>query len=579
MPGQVLTAFSHLPVMIVFRNLFLYVFCLVLVACVSVVLLVPESLLPAKCGLEVPNRLRVALSLGADPARGDAGKELLRHAATIGNEEVVRLLLLHGVKPQNFSSYTEEDTFLKDVISSGGDMAMVRLLVENGASIPLINGVNEPYWGEIPIEMLEYLLMRGMSPAEDGGELSVQSISRALLKCYEGRVPELLDFLKQKAVSPKFRVNMLRTAVAVNKPAVVRALLQEGVTLVEADVQAGDILHAGCGEKRKDISELVQVLKENGFSLNQEFEDNETLLEMAFTTVHRDVYRVLVAAGADEAALRRKVGEAVYLAQFGTPEEVVAALPAATEEQQKKALHTALDCSRADVAHALLDAGVPMGRVKPSSVAFDTALLRRVLNGAAEKTPEWRCDIAGAFLQADEEAYPMLLEAYGDINDKLSDDVFYDSLLESALMVNNVRLVRFLLKNGASMMPEAVFSCCSVESLEALLEAGLDINIRDELGETLLMRAVFADEADFAAELLKRGVDINARNKEGETALHIAVMHGDAPEHGDYPDMMQMLLKAGADASICNAEGQTAEDLAIEYARRRVLRVLREHRK
>lgn len=220
-----------------------------------------------------------------------------------------------------------------------------------------------------------------------------------------------------------------------------------------------------------------------------------------------------------------------------------------------------------------------MGRVKPSSVAFDTALLRRVLNGAAEKSPEWRRDIAGAFLQADEEAYPMLLEAYGDINAKLSDDVFYDSLLESALMVNNARLVRFLLKNGASMVPEAVFSCCSVESLEALLEAGLDINIRDELGETLLMRAVFADEADFAAELLKRGVDINARNKEGETALHIAVMHGDAPEYGDYPDMMQMLLKAGADASICNAEGQTAEDLAIEYARRRVLRVLREHRK
>lgn len=559
--------------MLAVRNVFLYVFCLLLAACVSVVLLVPELLLPAKCGLEMPNRLRIALSLGADPTRGDAGKELLRHAANIGNKEVVRLLLLHGVKPQYFSIGEQEDTFLKDVIRSGGNMAMVRLLVENGASIPLLNGVNEPFWGEIPCEMLEYLLTRGMSPTEDGGEYSMQSISRALLKCYEGRVTELLDFLKQKTVSPKFRVEMLRTAVSVNKPSVVRALLQDGVTLAEAGVQAGDILHAGCGEKKKDISELVEVLKETGFSLNQEFEDKETLLEMAFTTVHRDVYRVLVAAGADEAALRRKVGEAVYLAQFGTPEEVLAALPTATEEQREKALHTALDCCRADVARALLDAGVPLSRVKPSSVAFDTALLRRVLNGATDRIPEWRRDIADAFLQADKEAYPMLLEAYGNINDKLSDDGFYDSLLDFALMADNAPLVRFLLKNGASMVPEAVFSCCSVENLEALLEAGLDINIRNEMGETLLMHAVFADEADFAAELLKRGVDINARNTEGETALHIAVLHGDTP------GILQMLLEAGADASICNAEGQTAEDMAIEYARGRVLPVLREHRK
>ncbi len=559
--------------MLVLRNLFLYVFCLLLAVCVSVVLLTPECLLPAMCGLEVPNRLRVALFLGADPTRGVAGKELLRHAAHIGNEEVVRLLLLRGVKPQNFSRYAEEDSFLKDVIRSGGDMAMVRLLVENGASMPLINGVNEPYWGEIPGEMLEYLLVRGMSPAGDGGELSMQSISQTLLKCYEGRETELLDFLKQKTISPKFRVNMLRTAVSFNKPSVVRTLLQDGVTLAEADVQASDILHAGCGEKKKDISELIQVLKENGFPLNQKFADGETLLELAFTTVHRDVYRVLVAAGADEAALRRKVGEAVYLAQFGTPEEATAALSAATEEQREKALHTALDCCRADVAHALLDAGVPLSRVKPSSAAFDTALLRRVLNGTTDKTPEWHRDIARAFLGADKEAYPLLLGAYGDINADPLDDESYDSLLKSALMDNNAELVRFLLKNGASMVSEAVFSCYSVESLKALLEAGLDINIRDGMGETLLMHAVFADDADFAAELLKRGVDINARNTEGETALHIAVLCGDEP------DILQMLLKAGADASICNAEGQTAEDLAIEYARGRVLLVLQEYRK
>lgn len=140
-------------------------------------------------------------------------------------------------------------------------------------------------------------------------------------------------------------------------------------------------------------------------------------------------------------------------------------------------------------------------------------------------------------------------------------------------MNNNAELVRFLLKNGASIVPEAVFNCYSAECLEALLEAGMDINIRNKMGETLLMYAVSVDDdAGFAAALLKRGVDINARNKDGNTALHSAVYRNELV-------FFQILLKAGADASIRNAEGQTAEELAIEYACGRVLRVLREHRK
>lgn len=202
---------------------------MVLTACLSVVLLAPEFLLPMKCGLEVPMRLRLALALGADPTIGYAGPQLLRYAACLGNEEV------------------------------------------------------------------------------------------------------------------------------------------------------------------------VQLLQEAGYSLNEENEIGQTPLEVAFHAAHRDVYRVLVAAGADETALRQKVGEVVYLAQFGTPEEVVAALPAATKEQQRKALRTALDCRRADVAHALVDAGVSLSRVKPSSAAFDTVLLRRVLHGTADKPPGWTATLQMLF--------------------------------------------------------------------------------------------------------------------------------------------------------------------------------------
>lgn len=571
MLGQVPTAFSHLPVMIVFRNLFLFVFCVVLTACLSVVLLAPEFLLPMKCGLEVPMSLRLALALGADPTIGYAGPQLLRHAACLGNEEVVQLLLQHGVKLQEVEM---EQPLITEVVDKCGELSMVRLLVENGAPLPPLDGSGAPEWDDMSEEMLEYLLLCGLQISQDEHFYVAYSLCARLLALYEGRIQELAEFLKGEKIPLQLRPMMLELAISSNNTPLVRALLQDGVSPGDADVRASNIVHAVCDAEKTDITELVQLLQEAGYSLNEENEIGQTPLEVAFHAAHRDVYRVLVAAGADETALRQKVGEVVYLAQFGTPEEVVAALPAATKEQQRKALRTALDCRRADVAHALVDAGVSLSRVKPSSAAFDTVLLRRVLHGAADKPPGWHCDIANAFLRADKEAYPMLLEAYGDINAKLSDDeLFDDSLLKSALMNNNAELVRFLLKNGASIVPEAVFNCYSAECLEALLEAGMDINIRNKMGETLLMYAVSVDDdADFAAALLKRGVDINARNKDGNTALHSAVYRNELV-------FFQILLKAGADASIRNAEGQTAEELAIEYARGRVLRVLREHRK
>ena len=103
-----------------------------------------------------------------------------------------------------------------------------------------------------------------------------------------------------------------------------------------------------------------------------------------------------------------------------------------------------------------------------------------------------------------------------------------------------------------------------------LLDNGLDANLHNDVGYTLLMKAVcvqphsysYGDEVEdveMVESLLAHGADVNAQVYQnadygrGETALFKAVQCG-------HEKIIDVLLKAGADKSIKNAEGQTAFD-------------------
>ena len=548
----------------VFLHLMLYVVVLVLTTVVTALLLFPEGLIPEKCRFEVPQRLRLALSLGAEP-NVPAAHELFRRAACLGNEEVVSLLLEHGLKPQDIHRDAEEPTLLAEVINKCGELSIIRLLVENGAPLPPLVGVNAPEWHELSPEVTDYLLTCGLQP-ELEEYLSFMLIPQ-LMERYAGRERELAAFAQQEKVHPSVRNSLFVAAVSGNNLPLVKALLQDGVPVSLLEEHACSLIHAGCGEHKSDISELVQVLKEAVFSLNKEYGKGKTLPEFAFECLHKDVYRVLVAAGADDAALRRKVGDLVYLSVFGTVEEVLAALPSAAPEQQEKALELAVSGERADLVTALLDAGVSSVGISLASVAFDEALLRRLLAREAEKTQKWRESVASALCQADAALYPLLLEAYGDVNTPLSEDGERGELLKLAIWNENTPLVRFLLQQGAEMSDRAVFAFSTEENLDALLEAGLDINRRAADGDTLLIRAARSGNAKETDMLLKNGANVNVRDEYGDTPLHSVVWSGDV-------DTVRLLLKAGADTEARNDEGKTPAEVAEEYAHGRILRVL-----
>jgi ankyrin repeat protein len=90
----------------------------------------------------------------------------------------------------------------------------------------------------------------------------------------------------------------------------------------------------------------------------------------------------------------------------------------------------------------------------------------------------------------------------------------------------------------------------TASDVQALLDAGADVNTRDEDRNTPLHPAAISGTAEGVQLLITAGVDVNARNKSGYTPLHWAAALGTA-------ETVQLLITAGADVSARSENGRT----------------------
>ncbi|MDU1689873.1 MAG: ankyrin repeat domain-containing protein [Bradyrhizobium sp.] len=103
--------------------------------------------------------------------------------------------------------------------------------------------------------------------------------------------------------------------------------------------------------------------------------------------------------------------------------------------------------------------------------------------------------------------------------------------LMKAAYLGNVANIRELLAAGAAVAAinadgnNALWLACvgqHLDAIDALVEAGIDLDNRNDNGATALMYASSSGRADVVAHLLAKGADISAETLDGFTALDMA---------------------------------------------------------
>lgn len=108
----------------------------------------------------------------------------------------------------------------------------------------------------------------------------------------------------------------------------------------------------------------------------------------------------------------------------------------------------------------------------------------------------------------------------------------------------------------------------AIDLLPLFLERGVDVNRRDNKGNTALIHNT--DNQCFKGivkELVRAGADVNVVNNTGNTALHYALRYGSQ-------DVARFLIKKGADYNLANNQGVTPAQLAVEKGYDAVLELM-----
>jgi len=109
-----------------------------------------------------------------------------------------------------------------------------------------------------------------------------------------------------------------------------------------------------------------------------------------------------------------------------------------------------------------------------------------------------------------------------------SKDADNRTALEVAAIFGNTDAARILVEHGASakeaLMPAAANG--HIEIVALLVEKKADLDVKDEYGDTPLIRACFNQHGDIAELLVRSGADIHSRDDSGRTALWAAAANG-----------------------------------------------------
>ena len=121
------------------------------------------------------------------------------------------------------------------------------------------------------------------------------------------------------------------------------------------------------------------------------------------------------------------------------------------------------------------------------------------------------------------------------------------------------RIANDLNENKVTMLLHYTVKFKHGKCLQALLKAGVDVNVADGSTFTALMKAAKKGYIIGVKSLIQAGADVNRRNKEDETALVLAASIGQ-------DRCVELLLNAGADVNALTSRREKGQFTGLHAA-------------
>jgi ankyrin repeat protein len=364
---------------------------------------------------------------------------------------------------------------------------------------------------------------------------------------------KLIELLRQLEIPRSDPVTTITGAAIVGDAALTAAFLDAGANIEERSVGFASPLQAAANFGH---DEVVDLLLKRGADTKKKPDTLRSPLEAAVR--HFKIFKRIIDAGGDISAEPDLI---IHASMLGCAETLRLLLE--NEVQSKRAAYALFKAAKGKkyaCVRILMDAGAPAkdevtfkNTLEDARTAKDPILVAllegQTINLSGIDTGEPRMPAAKPVDETrpakEQQALELIRGLKGRINEVPAE--FDRPPLVIAAMYNLTQIV------------------------DALLEAGAELEARDEMGHTALIAAAERGHIAIVKRLIDAGADVNAKSNYHYTALIYAAHRGDL-------EMVKMLLEAGAKSKAKAKDKRTAHSAACGLHVNEIKRLLEERK-